>query len=214
MKTLSFAWAATTMTLVASEAMAQVAPCASDEAWAARYSDQSLSALGSINIGSGIVLGRDSQSTSIGLGGELRWIRSGWALSPRLTGWLGVANAGAAGSISNTVVGSVAPALFAGVVRPVAERINLGAMVGYEFSYQGALTSGPTFPQLSHSATVEGLLTVHLGRSAFLEPRLRASYVHTELVGVSASAAGGGSASASTIDRVVVGLSVQGGYVF
>lgn len=198
----------------ASTTTTTTATATTEPTWAARYSDQSLSTLGTLTVGSSVVLGRDAQSSSFGIGAELRWVRSGWALSPRLSSWLGVANQTFAGTSGNVVMAGVAPALFAGIVRPVAERMNLGAMIGYELSYQGVFASSPASGQLSHSASLEALLTVHLGRSAFLEPRLRASYSHTEVSGASVGSAGGTSASGASIDRVSFGLSVQGGYVF
>lgn len=148
---------------------------------ARRYSERSLSLLGSAGIGSFIALDNESTSTGLRAEAELRWVSRGWLIAPRL---------GLSGSFTtlpstptvNSAAGSiaVAPGVGFGVLRPLADNVALAVVASYRFEAGSPLVGQAKVLRLSHSGAIEAPLSIFITPRAFIEPTLSVSLTHTE----------------------------------
>ncbi|MBL8685176.1 MAG: hypothetical protein JNK05_38720 [Myxococcales bacterium] len=195
--------------LCSARASAQSAVVAPPEpSLAARYSHESRSILGG---GAITVVPSSSASlgaqTSLYADAQLRWMYRGWALSPRVGVHGGFAehNATLAGNLGADA------GFYFGTIRPVSDRVSLGALAGYTFSLSYIGAPGGRGYQRGHAGSLEVPVTIHLGRAAFIEPVAVATY-RVSTIDVSSTAIailGVGSTSS-----FVVSASLRGGCVF
>jgi hypothetical protein len=147
-----------------------VAPVA-EPAPARRYTERSSSVLGGLSYETRhAMVGTTNVSSGARIEIEGRFLWSGWALSPRLSLSGGGASALFAGAQHESTWISAAPALFAGTIRPITERLSLGVLVGYRASVTRTVSGLQSSLAVGHAAALEVPLTVHFARNGFIEP--------------------------------------------
>lgn len=148
---------------------------------ARRYSERSLSLLGSAGIGSFIALDNESTSTGLRVEGELRWVSRGWLIAPRL-GLSGSYTTLPSTPTVNSAAGNiaVAPGVAFGVIRPLADNVALGVVASYRFEAGSPLIAQAKVLRISHSGAIEAPLSVFISPHAFVEPALSVSLTHTQ----------------------------------
>jgi hypothetical protein len=172
----------TGLSLTSASALAQVAPVTAvtavtastpvaEPAPARRYTERSSSLLGGVTLETRHptdALTNASSGARLELEGRFLW--SGWAVSPRLSFSGGGASASLAGVRQESVWISAAPALFAGTIRPITERLSLGVLVGYRASLVRTVSGTLSSLAVGHAVALEVPLTIHFARNGFIEP--------------------------------------------
>jgi hypothetical protein len=174
-----------------------------------RYTNGSLSLVGSAAARSNVRLDDPSSSINVSVSGELRWLYRGFVLSPR-AGIVGGFNSYGVGplatpSATTTIGGHVA--LLAGLLRPLTESVSIGALLGYRLLGELSSTAPFSVERVAHSAVLEVPFTVHVSNNVLVEPALVAEWWRS-----TQTARLPGSSAASVVTALSIGAEIRLGY--
>ncbi len=207
MKTLIAAAALGALTLSSSAASAQHAAPAL--APSQRYTNGSISLVGSAAARSNIRLDDPSSSINVSVSSELRWLYRGFVLSPRagLVGGINSYSVGPLATQSTTTMVGGHVALLAGILRPITESVSVGVLLGYRLLGELSTTAPFSVERVAHSAVLEVPFTVHVSNNVLVEPALVAEFSRS-----TQTARLPGSSAASAVTALSIGAEFRVGY--